>query len=105
MKRKSIESHEVRNAPKPPRVGNRPVIKMYLSWRTNNEHSANVLLDSGCSTPVLSSKWARRYDVKFHTREMPIAIQNSTEKLYRKLAYTLPIPSHFVTRITIRISH
>ena len=105
MKRKSIESHEVRNAPKPPRVGNRPVLKMYLSWRTNNEHSAHVLLDSGCSTPVLSSKWARKYDVKFHTRKMPIAIQNFNGELYRKVAYTFPTLSHFVTRITIRISH
>src|ERR1700738_1812430 len=48
---------------------------------------------SGCSTPVISEKWVKKYNVKLHLREIPIAIQNFNGEVVTEEGspYTYPI--------------
>ena len=46
--------------PQPSKSAGRPVIKMILEDGTRNGTVMNVLLDTGCTTPLIDSKFAKQ---------------------------------------------
>lgn len=93
LKRKHIEAHEGRRPPPAPKYGKRPIITMNIYWKNEPKRPLRVLLDSGCSTPVLSSSWATKYNVPSYKRDIPIAIENFAGQIVPEAGrkYTYPL--------------
>jgi len=73
QKRDNAEEEET--MAKKPRGGPRPVISMPLSTETQ-DHRVRILLDTGCSIPLLSQKTAEKLGITLRQRNPIILIEN-----------------------------
>jgi len=93
-----------KKAKKEPRCGKRPIIRMILHWG-NQKKLVKVLLDTGCSVPLVSQWLAREEDLPWSKREEPAPLRScsgdvipgSREEVTEEL--TLQHRQHFTQKI------
>ena len=76
--------------PHPPKIGERPIIKMKLSWGENPEIAVRVMLDPGANVPVISQKLVgeHRIPIVLRQRAEIIAGYDGAESIGSGTAYT-----------------
>jgi len=66
---------------KKPRSGPRPIVDMIIHGNSKKQHRIRVLLDTGCSTPLISDRLVEREHLPCRPHELGIAIRNFTGEL------------------------
>ena len=74
-KRDSKESPNKR-PPKEPRIGDRPMLVMHLSWDRHPEIPLRVLLDSGAQIFTISEAVVKKYGIPCWRRQVPLKLNN-----------------------------
>ena len=95
--------------PAPPKIGDRPILKMKLSWDDNPEILMRVMLDCGANVPVISQEVVEMHRVPGVLRRQACGFSafDGSESDSAGRAYTLPctlrIGDHY-TKETFEIS-
>ena len=86
------EQGNSRKRPKTPICGTRPIVEMMIHWK-NQKYLARVLLDTGCSTPLISKQTVGKLRLPCQQHEQQIGIHNFTGELVARAGqeYTIPI--------------
>ena len=74
-KRDSKESSNKR-PPKEPRIGERPMVVMHLSWDQHPEIPVRALLDSGAQIFTISEAIVKKYGIPCWRRQVPLKLNN-----------------------------
>ena len=78
-----------------PYYGNRPIVPMILEWEEDGSHclTVNVLLDTGCTTPLLSQARADLFRIPRVHREEKVGLCNFAGELVKGVgeAYLVPL--------------
>jgi len=90
QKRKNTEEGEV--ASKKPKGGTRPIVMMVLK-RERQNHRVQVLLDTGCSIPLINRKTVVRLGIPLLRHDSAIPIENFTGEAVKGAGqyYTKPL--------------
>jgi len=85
------ETQEQRKKPRPI-CGEYPIVKMMIHWK-HHQYGARVLLDTGCSTPLISKQIVEKMTLPCERHKQNIAIRNFTGELVPGAGqeYTIPI--------------
>ena len=76
LKRKATDVLPVRpKKPAPPRASERPVLDMVLHLTPERNVQVKVLLDSGSSIPLISSRLTSKFSLVTHKRDQPITVE------------------------------
>jgi len=88
----SAEEPEKETERKKPRYGPRPIITMRLHVE-QGKHRVQVLLDTGCSVPLVNKETARRLQIPMLKHDSAIRIENYTGQHVEEagIFYTKPL--------------
>ena len=65
-----------RRPPTEPRIGERPMVVMHLSWDRHPEIPVHLLLDSGAQIFTISEAIVRKYGIPCWRRQVPLKLNN-----------------------------
>ena len=76
-----------------PHCGPRPIVTMAIHWHPDRRHYVRVLLDTGCTTPLINTGLAKRLGLPCLRRRQEVEIRNFTGELVKGAGqqYTKPI--------------
>ena len=77
----------------PPRCGPRPIVEMVLHWHPNQRRVVRVLLDTGCTTPLIDTDLVARSDLRCLKHQQKIEIRNFTGELVQGAGELYPKPA------------
>ena len=77
--------------PPEPQTGPRPIHLMTIHW-DNKCQQVRVLLDSGCSVPVLSSGIVKKYQVPEFKRSTPLVVERFDGSICPDIGYSYTYP-------------
>jgi len=87
------QDQKKKQRPTVPFCGKRPTVEMMVHWKDQGKYLARVLLDTGCSTPLISKQLVKKLSLPCLQHEQERAIRNFTGELALEAAreYTRPI--------------
>ena len=76
-----------------PQCGIRPMVEMVIRWHPEHRHQVRVLLDSGCTTPLISTPLAERLKIPCLRRKEQVELRDFTGELVKGAGqlYTQPL--------------